>query len=229
MDRAGALILLGIAACGDGGSSPDAAADANLVDFAYTGTLLDWDSAGITPCPVVGATLTATYDDQRTTTTDAAGRFTLGLASYTPLVDIVPPAEASSCAGDGYALPLIAIAPPAVSLAGSLIEARAMTRKRVTSFFAALGTPFDPARGHVLVHVNGTPRAFSIAEPHAAAQAFDGTAWSAGDTGRDVFFPNVEIPAPARATVTVAGGNAIGLGAVQLAPGAITVMTVILR
>lgn len=225
MGRASALILLALAACDDAASPPDAAPDADLVDFAFTGTFLDWDS----PCPIAGATWTATYDDQRTTTTDASGAFTLSLASYTALVDVTPPAERSACAGGTYALPGIAIAPPAVSLANGVVVARSMTQSRVATFYAAIGAPFDPTRGHLLVHVNGTPRAFSIAEPHAAPQASDGSAWSAGDTGADVFFPNIEIPLSKRATVTVAGGNAIGLGAVQLAPGAITYMTVILR
>jgi hypothetical protein len=225
MGRAPALIALALAACDVPASTPDAAIDANLVDFTFTGTFLDWDS----PCPIAGATWTATYDDQRTTMTDATGSFTLALASYTALVDVTPPSEPSTCAGGTYSIPGIAIAPPAVSLANGVVVARSMTQARAATFYVSIGAPFDPTRGNLLIHVNGTPRAFAIAEPHATAQAFNGTAWAAGDTGADVFFPNIAIPLSKRATVTVAGGNAIGLGAVQLAPGTITFMTVILR
>ncbi len=230
MDRAPALIALALAlaACDGTAAAPDAPADVDLVDFAFTGTFVDWDSTSAAPCPIAGATWTATYDDHRTTTTDAAGVFTLALASYTALVDVTPPAEPSICARGTYALPGIAIAPPAVALAGGTVVARSLTQARVATFYAAIGSAFDPTRGNLLIHVNGTPRAFSITELHAAVQAYSGAVWSAGDTGVDVYFPNIEIPMSKRATVTVAG-NAIGLGAVQLAPGAITYMTVILR
>ncbi len=225
MGRAPALIALALAACDGTVSTPDALVDADLVDFTFSGTFIDWD----TPCPIDGATWTATYDDHRTTMTDGTGAFTLALASYTALVDVTPPSEPSACTGGRYAIPGIAIAPPAVSLANGTFVARSLTEARAATFYASFGAAFEPTRGNLLIHVNGTPRAFSITEPHAPTQAFTGTAWSAGDTGVDVVFPNIEIPMSQRATVTVAGGNAIGLGAVELVPGAITYMTVILR
>ena len=229
MGRAPALIALALASCDGGTSTPDAAVDADLVDFTFTGTFLDWDSTAAAPCPIAGATWAATYDDQRSTTTDASGAFTLSLASYTPLVDVTPPATSSTCASGTYALHGIAIAPPAVTLANGVFVARSMTQARVATFYASVGSSFDQTRGNLLIHVNGTPRAFAIAEPHAPEQAYSGAAWSAGDTGSDVFFPNIAIPTSKRTNVTVVGGNAVGLGAAQLAPGAITYMTVILR
>lgn len=229
MGRAPALIAVAVAACDGTGATPDAAPDADLVDFTFTGTFVDWDATTAAPCPIAGATWTATYDDQRTTTTDETGAFILALASYTALVDVTPPAGPSTCAGGTYAIPGIAIAPPAVSLAGGVVVARGLTQARAATFYAAFGAAFDPMRGNLLIHVNGTPRAFAIAEPHAPEQAYSGTSWSAGDTGVDVMFPNIEIPMSRRATVSVSGGNAVGLGAVQLAPGTITYMTVILR
>lgn len=236
MGRAPALIGLGLgfalAACDGTSDHLDAgAADADLVSFPFTGTYLDWDSTAAAPCPIAGATWTARYDDTRVATTDDAGRFTMSLASYTPLLDVAPPAAPSACAGGSYQLRALAIAPPAVVLAGGTFTARAFTPARAATFYASFGAAFDLAHGNVLVHVNGAPRELSISSAHDPAQIFDGAVWAAGATGADVMFPNIELGggATAMTTVSVAGGNALGLGSVPLEPGTITYMAVILR
>lgn len=239
MGRAPALIaILAFAACGEDVSNGDAgvddahpgAIDADLVNFSFTGTFLDWDSTTTAPCPIVGAKWYATYDDSRVAITDADGAFSIRLASYTPLLDVVPPANASGCANGSYPQHGIAIAPPAVVAAGGAFQARSMTTARLSTFFASIGTPFDPARGHLLVHVNGVPRSLSITGNHGLPQTFDGAVWTAGDAGRDVFFPNIEITGTTpMTTVAVTGGNALGLGAVPIAAGAFTYMAVVLN
>jgi hypothetical protein len=233
--RAPALIaLLACAACDGSDGGPDdggpAGTDADLVNFMFDGRILDWDSTLAAPCPVVGAKLVATYDDQRHTVTDVNGDFTILLAPYTPLLDITPPAVVSACASGTYEMPGIAIAPPAVEPAGHKFVARFMTPARIASFYAGIGSPFDATRGHVFIHMNGNPRPFSVTGAHGPAQSFNGAAWVAGDAGTDVFFPNIELTGMTpMTTVTVAGGNALGLGGVPLAAGSITYMSVILN
>lgn len=200
------------------------------MNYTFSGRFLDWDATPAAPCPIVGAKWYATYDDTRVAVTDRDGAFAIRLASYTPLLDIEPPSEASACAGGTYGLHGIAIAPPAVVEAGGGFEARTMTSARAAAFYAGFGATFDATRGNLLVHVTGVPRALAVSGAHGPAQAFTGTAWQAGDTGRDVFFPNIELGGMMpMTTVTVTGGNAVGLGAVPLAAGAITYMAVILR
>lgn len=239
MGRAPALIALLAAACGDpdppvlagpDAGGEDAPPDADLVNFRFTGTYLDWDSTAAAPCPIAGARWTARHDGSRTATTDDAGAFTLALASYLVELDVEPPAEASPCAAPPgrYDLPAAAIVPPAVFHAGGRFVARSPTMARAAAFYASFGAAFDATRGHLLVHLDGPPRAVSISAPHAPAQAWDGAAWAAGATGADVFFPNVDLTGDEPATVTIAGG-AIGAGSVVLPAGALTFMTVIPR
>jgi hypothetical protein len=219
------------AACDGTATERDGAPeDADLVNFELTGTYLDWDSPAIVPCPIVDAKWYATYDDSRVAMTDANGRFSISLASYTPLLDIVPPDAPSTCASGRYELHGIAIAPPAVVRAGGTFIARSLTTARVASFYASFGAGFDANRGHLLIHVDGAPRTLTITGAHDPAQTFNGTTWGAGDLGSDVFFPNIELTGMTpMTTVTVAGGNALGLGSVPLAGGSITYMTVILN
>ncbi len=229
MGRAPALIVLGLAACDGSAPAPDAAPDADRVSFPFTGTYLDWDSTAASPCPIAEARWTAHADNARVADTDDEGRFTISLASYTPLLDVQPPAMPSACANGSYAIHGIAIAPPAVVLGGGVFTARSLTMTRATSFYAGFGSAFDATRANLLIHVNGAPRDLSISSAHGPAQMFSGSSWSAGATGGDVLFPNIDLGGLETTTVTVAGGNALGLGSVPLAAGTITYMAVILR
>ena len=237
MGRAPALIAtlaLIAAACGDPGdpsATPDAGGpDADLVSYPFTGTYLDWDSTSAAPCPIAGATWTARYDASRVAMTDAGGAFTLQLASYLAELDVTPPAADSGCAASpgAYGLPAAAIVPPVVGRGGGRFVARAPTMARVATFYATFGQAFDATRAHLLVHVDGAPRAVSISSPHAPAQAFDGSAWAAGAVGADVFFPNIALTGSDPTILSVAGG-ATGTGSVMLPAGALLYMTVIVR
>jgi hypothetical protein len=209
---------------------PDVAlpADADLVDYSVTGEYLDWDSTTLVPCPIVGATWTVTYDNTRVATTDSTGSFTISLTSYYVEMDVEPPSVATTCTTpqSQYDLRAHAIVPPAVHYAGGHFVARSLTADRVSTFYAAIGSAFDVTRGNLLVHIDGPQRAVSITSPHAAEQAFDGSQWSAGATGTDVYFPNIDLSGGAATTVTVAG-SAIGAGSVTLVAGKIFLMTVI--
>lgn len=195
--------------------------------YLFTGTFVDWDATAAAPCPIAGATWTI-HSDPRSVTTDATGSFSICLATFDPLLDVAPPAAPSSCATSPgtYTLPGIALATPAVVEAGGAFVARAMTSARVTSFFTQIGSSFDATKGDLLVHVDGSPRAVSISSPHDAVQAFDGSSWAPGDTGGDVFFPNIDLTGADTTDVELSGG-AQGTGAVPLAPGTITYMAVL--
>ena len=230
MGRAPALIAVAVLATGCGDTAPvaaDAAIDADLIDFVLTGTELDWDSTAAAPCPVVGTKWWPNYDDSRIAFTDANGVFMLRIATYLVELDTDPQPASGACAGASpYTMPLKAIMPPTVYNAGGHFVARAMTAARQASLFTAIGAPFDPTLGQLLVHLDGPAHAVSISVSHAPEQAFDGTTWAAGATGTDVFFPNVDLSMLAQTTVTVDGG-ANGTGSVPLYAGTLFEMTVI--
>nr|MBA3821890.1 hypothetical protein [Deltaproteobacteria bacterium] len=122
-------------------------------------------------------------------------------------------------------LPGLAVANPAVIQAGGFWSGRTFTSARQATVFQMAGLTFDPAKAHVVVHVDGTPRAVAILATHGTAQAFSGTAWAPGESGRDVFFPNVDIGGGST-TVSVVGG-AVGTGSIPLQAGTITYATVL--
>ena len=227
MGRASALILF-VLGCGSGAHAtvdastppPDAGIDADLVDFTVTGTYLDWDSTAAHPCPIAGATWTAHYDNTRTAVTDATGGFTIRLAVYLWLLDLQQPTGPSTCASGSYTIGANAIITPAVYYAGGHFVMRSLTDAR------AAGFAFDPARGNLLVHVDGPAREVAISSISDPAQAFDGSTWAAGATGQDVFFPNIDLTDTTMPAVSVSGG-AVGTGSIPLAAGTLTYMTVI--
>jgi hypothetical protein len=213
---------------------PDAGPDAyagpcGLYFYQVTAAFLDWDSTAAAPCAISGSRwyvhLTQGY-----VTTDARGMLALCMGSNNPELDIQPPPAASTCPAPGttYSIPGLAIATRSVVDAGGGFVARSLDDARVGPFYAGFGSAFDATKGQLLVHVNGTPRAVAITAPHAAVQAFDGTAWTGGDTGGDVFFPNIDLGARATTDVSVAGG-ALGTGSVPLVAGTITYMAVVVN
>jgi hypothetical protein len=78
------------------------------------------------------------------------------------------------------------------------------------------------------VHVDQGSRTIALAATHGAAQAVTDTAWAGGDTGHEVFFPNVDIGAGTTA-LTITGGAALGAGDIPLAANKITLVTVLAR
>ena len=222
-----------LGACGDDGATPrDASPDTPVMCggvTSFTGDIVDWDSTDASFCGVFGAKWTVRSDTACTSSTPPNGRFQLQIPRQPQtLVDIAPPAAASGCpglAGMLYQLPGVAIASDAVIAGGGAFSARAMVAGRVTSMFTQIGQPLDTGRGQLVVHVGGTPRAVSISAGHAATQRFDGTSWAAGDTGRDVFFPNVDLSGGA-VTVTMTGAS-VGTGSYTLEAGKLTYIAVI--
>lgn len=219
------LLALALAGCsGGGGKKPDAA----ITDgqpLTFTGEYVDWFSTDTGFfCGIFQATFTVHGDATKTSTTNPNGRFTLTLdPKQTTQVDITPPTGQSECSQpkSTYNVPGIIIADASVIASGGMYSARAFTVD------AATMVGYDSSKAQVLVHVDGTPRAVSITGNHQPTEAFDGTMWAAGDTGVNVYFPNVD-PAPGMTTVSTTG-TALGTGTVPVAAGTFTYVTVVMQ
>jgi len=234
---AAAAAVAALAACSDGGgTSHDASIDTPPgtcgADATFTGEIVDWDSTSAAFCGVFGATFTVRGDAARKSMTAPNGRFSLCVpAQGQTIVEIAPPTAASECPGlsgdamNKYMLGGIAIASQAVLAAGGAYSARAMVEPRLVTMGTQIGAALDENLGQLVVHIDGTPRAVSISAAHDATQRFTGTKWEEGDTGSDVFFPNVAV---GPATITVAGG-AIGTGSYMIDRGVMTYLTVAVR
>ena len=226
-------VLVGAcAACNGNGGSPDS----RVVDIdngscgdqlRFTGEYVDWDF-DVSSCGIGEATIEVSGDGAMDTTAPN-GRFDLCIPSNVAsvLLTVAQPPGTSQCASptSSHTVPTILLANKEVIQAGGFFSGRAFTAARQTTFFQAVGAAFDATKAHVFVHVNGTPRAVSLAAPHGPAQAIVATAWAAGDTGHDVFFPNVDVGG-GETMLTVAGG-AIGAGSIRLQAGTITNVAVI--
>lgn len=235
--RSLAALVLCLGACGGGNDTPhDAAPDTPPgmcgAEATLSGEMIDWDSTETAFCGVAGAVWTVRGDTSRTKTTPPNGRLAICLAHQAQTtLDVTPPSSGSGCPGlsgmpmNTYPLASVAILPDAVLAAGATFSVRAMVESRMASMSTQIGTPFNLADGQLYVHVQGTPRAGSISTRHSPTQRFDGTTWAAGDTGSDVFFPNVSIDT-GPVTVSVAG-DAIGAGSYTLEAGKMTYLTVV--
>jgi hypothetical protein len=223
-------------ACGDDGAKPDGSMCTPLVidsdnascgdQLRFTGEYVDWD-VDVGFCGIFEALFEVSGGAMDTTAPN--GRFDLCISNTAAqtLLDITPSATASQCSNppSSYNLPGIAVANKAVIGAGVLFSGRNITTARQTTFFQSAGITFDAAKAQVFVHVEGTPRALTLAAAHAAPQAVVATAWAAGDTGHEVFFPNVDVGAGT--TSLEMTGCAIGTGSIPLAAGKITNVTIL--
>ena len=227
-----AALGLGLGACNGGGGTPDGPFTVDIDNgtcgdqIHFTGELVDWDNDR-SFCGIFNARVQVQGGGPMDTTAPN-GRFE-GICvpdQAVTLLDITPPAGNAPCAvpPSPYPLPGIAVAHRDVIRAGAFFSARAFTAARRDSFFMQAGFSFAPALAQVFVHVHGTPRAVSIAAPHAPVQAISGSDWAPGDTGHEVFFPNVD-PGAGSTMLSVAGG-AIGTGMIPLAAGTFTYVTV---
>ena len=203
-------------------------------EATLSGEMIDWDSTETAFCGVAGAVWTVRGDSSRKMMTPPNGRLAICLAHQAQTVlDVTPPSGGSQCPGlfgmpmNTYPLAAVAILPDAVLSAGATFSVRAMVQSRMASMATQIGAPFDSGAGQLYVHVDGAARQVSISAAHAAPQRFDGTHWTAGDTGSDVLFPNVAIGS-GMVTVSVAGG-AIGTGSFPLVAGKLTYLTVVTR
>jgi len=201
-------VLVCLAGCGeerageDASLPPDSAEMCGASAVVFAGELLDWDSSAA----IAGATLTVQGGGASATTT-ANGRWQLCLANDTVvLVDVAAPA--------GYLGGTIAVFKDVLGANGAF---------SLRSFTAARGqqAPFlyDATRAQVFVHVIGGARPVDVSSPHDAGFHFTGSAWAAGQTGTDVYVPNID-PAGGVAKVAVDSGTEIGT--VPITAGAFT-------
>ena len=223
----GALIVAALLpACSDDANShKDATIDSQCgADVFFTGEVVDWDSTETQFCGVFHAKLQV-HGGSPMVSTNPNGRFELCIApAATTQIDITPPVD-SVCAGGGsYAIPGIAVANQATINTGKLFSARAITTQRVATFYPQFGLTYDPAKAGVFVHVEGTPQAVAITAAHGTALSYDGTTWTAGATGKNVFFPNVDV---AGGMTGVTAGSAVGASTVVIAANTVTYLTVV--
>jgi hypothetical protein len=230
------VIAIGMfSGCSGGGGATDASFTVDIDNgscgdqLRFTGEYVDWDNDARF-CGIALATVEVEGGGAQDTTAPN-GRFDLCIPRTSPTTKLVvtQPAGMSQCTDppSGYSVPTIFWANRDVILAGGFFSARAFTTARQASFFQAAGLTFDSNKAQVLVHVNGTPAAVSLAAAHAAPQAVAATTWAPGDTGHEVFFPNVDV-GNGTTTLSVAGG-AIGTGSIPLVAGTITNVAVVVH
>ena len=203
---------------GGGGGGADAAPESFMAEY------VDWDSSETGSfCGILDSTWTSHDDATATVMTKPNGRVTLSLPPTARMqIDITPPTAGSECttpSGQIYNIPGIAIVDRAVNDAGGEFSTRAFSTTRATAF------GYNAAKAQVFVHVDGTPRSVTLTGSHDATQAFDGSTWAAGDTGVNVFFPNVD-PSASTATVGMSGAS-LGTGDVPLVAGTFTYLSII--
>jgi hypothetical protein len=229
--RLAATSALVLAACGGGGSSADAPPDIDNGScgdmLRFTGEYVDWDTDAKF-CGINMAVLEV-QGGGAMDSTNPNGRFDLCIPSTaaTTKLDVTQPAGNSECTAvpSGYSIKTLVVANKAVILAGGFQSARAWTTDRQATFFSSIGQTYDSNKAQVHVHVDGTARAVSLSAAHGATQAIMTTTWAPGDTGHEVFFPNVDVGS-GTAMLTVAGG-ATGTGAIPLVANTITSVTVL--
>lgn len=220
-----ACLLVACGACGDDGDTP---VDAPIVvdidngscgdQLRFTGEYVDWDND--TAFCGINEALFQVEGDGAMDTSAPNGRFDMcidGDVTIT-LADITPPTDASQCTTppSTYTLPGIAVANATMLRAGGFWSGRNFTVSRQ----ATIGFTPDPGKAHVFVHIDGPARTVAIDAAHDATQAVVENDWAPGDTGHEVFFPNVTVGGPT--TITATPGTTIGLGAYPLAAGKIT-------
>jgi hypothetical protein len=228
----GALGSLGSGACGGDDAPSDGPFTIDIDNAScgdrinFTGEYVDWDN-DTTFCGINDALFQVQGDGPQDGTAPN-GRFQSICISdqAVVLLDVTPPPGNSTCTSPPatYTIPGIAVANRDVILSGAFYSVRSFTTVRRDNFFATAGFSFAPALAQVYVHVHGTPRPVSITAQHAPTQAVSDKAWAPGDTGHEVFFPNVDVGS-GTTTLTVMGG-AIGTGTIPLVGGKITYVTV---
>ena len=223
---AGALVIA-FAACGGGDPPPDVFVPIDIdngecgAEVRFTGELVDWDWTETHACGIFGAGFRVPGAIAPNNTAPN-GRFDLCVPDQaTTVLEVTPPAAASDCTdpdGGLYTMPGLAVANKLVIQSGGFWSGRAFPDGRET---------IDPAKAQVFVHVDGTPRAVSIAATHGEVQAQVAETWAPGDTGHEVFFRNVDVTGGST-TLSVAGG-ATGTGTIPLAANTITMISVIAK
>lgn len=212
-----ALCALVLAACSgdDAAVIPDAPPDPCAPDMEVTGEYVDWDSTEAAFKGVMGAKFTLRSDTTKSASTAPNGRFIMPcIAPQDGVIDVAPPAT-------GTYVPGVVIVNKAVIQTGAMLSYRSFTTTRGADF------GFDAAKAGVFVHVEGTPRAVTVAGA-GSPFAFDGSTWAAGNTGKNVYFPGVVPGITGMAAVSMSG-TTVGTGNVEVAAGKITYVTLVAR
>ena len=228
-----ALAAAALAGCSDnGGTAKDAGTDVPTDSMCgagtfFTGEIIDWDSTTARFCGVYMSSLTVAGQSAAGDKSNPNGRFELCVPHQALTeVDVTHGANQSECTTfkDSYPVHAVLFAEQAVIDGGGMFSARAMTQHRQDDMFMMIGTTFSAAKAQLVVHVDGAQRQVTISVPaHDTTQKFDGAAWAAGDTGSDVFFPNVD---PGSVQITVAGNTVGSPVTVTLAANAYTYVDV---
>lgn len=226
------VIVITLAACGDDGVK-DASVDIDNGScgdqLRFTGELVDWDTHAMF-CGVKDAVIEVDGGQGAMDTTAPNGRYDLCLpaANQFTRLNVTFAAVASACTQPAsmYTLPVIIYADHGVIKAGAAYAARAMTMARQMSYFTMIQQTFDATRGQVLVHVHGTkfPK-ITLAADHGPPQIVSGQTWAAGDSGSDIFFPNVAV-GTGKVKLQIAGGGA-GQTEIPVVAGTITNVAVL--
>ena len=224
-----------MAACSGGGGNVDAGLVIDIDNGScgdqlhFTGEYVDWDKDTVF-CGINEATVTVDPDGAMDTTAPN-GRFDLCIPRMgaTAKLLVTQPANPSMCTSmpASYTVPVILWANHEVILAGGFYSARAFTTARQMTFFQAAGLTFDATKAQVFVHVEGPQHAVSLAAAHAAPQTIVASTWAAGDSGHEVFFPNVEVGTGT--TMLLVSGGAIGTGSIPLVAGTLTDVSVLVH
>ncbi len=201
---AGAL-LVGACGCGDDAADADAGVDAGNPDASipdagrcggdvfFTAELVDWDSSPADFLGVFEARFSVLGMPAVTATTAPNGRIELCVPDADPFrFDVDAPATYV----DGTAI----VEADAV-VQERPISLRTFTADRAATFYAERGLTYDPARAHILVFESMDRVELTIDRPHDEAQAASDDSpgvftWAAGNTGRYVLFPNVDLTEP---------------------------------
>jgi hypothetical protein len=222
-----ASVLVACSACGDDGDNPPSDSTP-VVDIdngscgdqlRFTGEYVDWDNDA-SFCGINDALFEVQGGQGAMDNTAPNGRFDLCISgSGVTLLDITPPTDPSQCTvpPSAYSIGGIAVANVAMLRAGGFWSGRNFTADRA----ATLGVTLDPTKAHVFVHIDSGSRTVAITAAHDATQAVVDAAWAPGDTGHEVFFPNVTIGG-GTTSVSATGGGVIGAGEVPLAANKIT-------
>lgn len=224
MRLAGFALLCCVTACAgrgdDNPATPDAAADAPGdagpcgADRFVTGELVDFDSSTAQFQGVFNARFTVEGMPARTATTAPNGRFQI-CAPATSAITFDVDAPGDYLDGKAY---IEADAPDGLPL-----SFRAYTALRGSMLYA-----FDANRGHVLVFLAGDRWNLTLDRPHGAPLSGndddnDGAfTWTAGNAGRYVLFPNVDVSSP---TITL-GGDYAGPHTIPVAAGTLTLVSI---
>jgi hypothetical protein len=224
------LLLVACGGCGDDGNTGPVDAPITVdIDngscgdqLRFTGEYIDWDSSDAAFCGIFDALFEVQGGNGSMDNTAPNGRFdqcVSGTDAVT-LLDITPSADPSQCTTPASTYPLagVAVANAAMVRAGGAWSGRNFTADRQ----ASLGVTLDPAKAHVFVHVDGPARTVALAAAHGDAQTFSGTTWGPGDTGTEVFFPNVDVGTTA---LSATGGSTVGTGEIPLEANKVTNVT----